>query len=75
MSYLEVVKFTVAVTLQIKVVEEKGDVAVLWCLQDNGAVHVVGVHVRPTRALQVAIFLFIGSTTAWKPPPQSKHLV
>lgn len=72
--YLQVVKFTLAVVLHIKRVEEEGDVAVLWCLQDDGAVHATWVDVRPARTLQVAVFLFIGSATACKPPPsQSEH--
>lgn len=75
MFYLQVVKLTLAVALHIEAVKEEGDVVVGWCLQDDGAVHVVGVEVRPARALQVAIFLFVGSATAWKSPPaQSEHL-
>lgn len=74
--YLQIVEPTTAVALKIKTVEEEGDVVVLRCLQEDGAVHVVGVDVRPARALQVAVFLFVGSAAAWeKPPaPQSEHL-
>lgn len=73
--YLQIVKSTVRVVFHIKTVKEEGDVAVLWCLQDDDAVHVVGVDVRPAWALQVTVFLFVGSATAWKPPPQqSEHL-
>lgn len=62
--HLQVVKFTVAMALHVEIVKEEGDVAVLRCLQDDGAVHVVGVDVRPAWTLQEAIILFIGSTTA-----------
>ncbi len=70
--YLQVVKLTAAVALHIKRVEEEGDGVVLWCLQDDGAVQVIWVDVRPARTLQVAVLLFIGSATAWNPP--SKHV-
>lgn len=61
-----------AVALDIKTVKEEGDGVVLWGLQDEGAVHVVGVDVRPAGTLQVAMFLFIGSATAWKSPSASQ---
>lgn len=54
------------VALHIKIVKEEGDGGVVWCLQDDGAVRVVGVDVRPAWTLQVAIFLLIGPATTWK---------
>ena len=70
--YLQVVKSTLAVALQVETVKEEGDVAVLGRFQDDGAVLVVGVDVRPARTLQVAVLLFIGPATAWKSPPQTQ---
>lgn len=71
--YLQIVRYAVTVALQIEIVKEEGDEVVLWCLQDDGTVYTMGVDVRPARALQVTVFLFIGSATAWK-PQQSEHL-
>lgn len=73
--HLQVVKFTVAVALHVKIVKEEGDRAVLWCFQNDDAIHIIGVDFRPAWTLQVAIFLFIRSATAWKPPCQSEHLL
>lgn len=60
---LQVVVETAAVALQVKAVEEQGDDAVLWCLQDDGAVQIVRVDLRPARALQVPILLLKGPAT------------
>lgn len=73
--YLQVVKIAIVVVLHIKKVEEEGDVAVLWRHQDDDTVHGIWVDVGPAGTLQVAVFLFIGSATVWKPPPtQSEHV-
>lgn len=61
--------------LHVKIIKEKGDVAVLWCLQNDDAVHIMGVDFRPAWTLQVAVFLFIRSATAWKSPTQLEHLL
>lgn len=66
--YLQIVILTVVVALHVKIVKEEGNLAVLWRFQDDCAIHVVGVDVRPPWTLQVAILLFVGSATAWKPP-------
>lgn len=50
--------------LQVKAVEEQGDAAVLWRLQEDGAVHIMGVDLRPAGTLQVAVVLLKGSATA-----------
>lgn len=50
--------------LHVKAVEEQGDAAVLWCLQEDDAVHIMGVDFRPARTLQVAVLLLKGSATA-----------
>lgn len=72
--HLQVVILTVALALHVKIIKEEGDIAVLWCFQEDGAVNIIGVDFRPARTLQIAIFLFICSATAWKKQSQSEHL-
>lgn len=59
---LQVVPGAAGMALQVEAVEEEGDGAVLRGLEDDGAVYVVGVHVWPAWALQVAVGLLIGPT-------------
>lgn len=59
--YLQVVECTLGVALYVEVVEEEGDRVVLWSSEDDGAVDVVWVDVRPARTLQITVFLFISS--------------
>lgn len=51
--------------LEVKGIKEQGDGVVLWCLQDGGAVDVMGVDVRPAWTLEVTKLLFIYSVTTW----------
>lgn len=62
-SHLQIVVLAAAVALQVEAVEEQGDGAVVRRLQEDDAVQIVGVDLRPARTLQVAVLLLKGSAT------------